>query len=48
MNPVLIKKGIDKAVESVIIELEKITRKLKTKEDKVNIATISANNDREL
>ena len=48
MNPVLIKRGIDKAVENVMIELEKITKKLETKEDKINIATISANNDREL
>jgi chaperonin GroEL (HSP60 family) len=32
----------------VLEELEKITRKIETKEEKINIATISANNDRKL
>jgi chaperonin GroEL len=39
---------MDKAVESVLSELEKITKKIETREDKINIATISANNDKEL
>jgi len=48
MSPTLIKRGMDKAVDVVLSELEKITKKIETKEEKVNIATISANNDREI
>ena len=48
MNPVLLKRGIDYAVGLVNTELDKITKTITTKEEKVNIAKISANNDEEL
>jgi chaperonin GroEL len=48
MNPVLIKRGMDKALEIVLENLNKITKTIKTKEEKINIATISTNNDKEL
>ncbi len=42
-NPMLMKRGIDKAVEAVVAELKK-SRKELTKEDWVKVATISAQN----
>ncbi|MDR0291465.1 MAG: chaperonin GroEL, partial [Elusimicrobium sp.] len=42
-NPTLIKKGIEIAVETVKAELAKMQRPVKTKEEKAQIATISAN-----
>ncbi len=42
-NPVHIKRGIDKAVEAVTEELKKMSKPVKTKEEKAQIATISAN-----
>jgi chaperonin GroEL (HSP60 family) len=48
MNPVLIKRGIDMAVSMIAEELDIIKRELVTREEKENVATISANNDREL
>lgn len=48
MNPVLIKKGMDAATDLVIKQLNSLSREIKTQEDKLNIATISANNDQEL
>ena len=48
MNPILIKKGMDDALQVALKELGKITKKLETREDKVSVATISANNDKEL
>ncbi|MGB2579497.1 chaperonin GroEL [Elusimicrobium simillimum] len=42
-NPTLVKKGIEMAVEAVKAELAKMHRPVKTKEEKAQIATISAN-----
>ncbi len=42
-NPTLVKKGIEQAVETVKEELKKIQRPVKTKQEKAQIATISAN-----
>ena len=44
-NPMAIKRGIDKAVEAVVAELEKLAKKTKGKEEIAQIGTISANND---
>ena len=44
-NPMLVKKGIDKAVEAVVEKLESMTKKLSKKEEMEQVATISANND---
>ncbi len=42
-NPTLVKKGIEKAVEAVKDELKKMQHPVKTKQEKAQIATISAN-----
>lgn len=42
-NPTLVKKGIEKAVEAVKEELKKMQKPVKTKQEKAQIATISAN-----
>jgi len=46
-NSTYIKKGIDKAVAALVEELKKMAKPVKTKEEKTQIATISAN-DREV
>ncbi len=42
-NPTYVKKGIDKAVKAIVAELKKMAKPVKTKEEKEQIATISAN-----
>jgi chaperonin GroEL len=44
-NPMLIKRGLDKAVEVVVEELVKQSKPLKKKEDMARIATISSNDE---
>lgn len=44
-NPILIKRGIDKAVEAVIDELKKMSKETKDKKEIAQVASISANND---
>jgi chaperonin GroEL len=44
-NPIGIKKGIEKAVEVVVSELDKIKKTVSTKKEITQVATISANND---
>src|SRR5580704_8023585 len=41
-NPLAIKRGIEKAVEAAVAELKKMSRKVETKEDIAQVATISA------
>ncbi len=48
INPMGIRRGIDKAVEDTIKELKKNARMIKDKEELAQVATISANNDREI
>ena len=48
MNPMDLKRGIDKAVDAVVKELKNISREVKTKEEIAQVATISANGDREI
>ncbi len=48
MNPMDLKRGIDKAVESVIGEVEKRSRKLKGHQEVAQVGTISANGDTEV
>ena len=45
MNPMSLKRGIDKGVEMVIGELKKISKPIKDKKEITQIGTISANND---
>jgi chaperonin GroEL len=44
-NPLLIKKGIDKAVEMTVAEMEKLVQKVDTPEKIAQVASISANDD---
>ncbi len=46
-NPLAIKRGIDKGVKAIVDELDKIKKKVSTKEEKAQVAAISAN-DKEI
>src|ERR1700741_3641195 len=48
MNPMDLKRGIDKAVEAVTAELVKMSKKVKTNEEIAQVGTISANGEREI
>ena len=48
INPMGIKRGIDKAVEIAVEEIRKAAKEIKDKEEISQVATISANNDREI
>lgn len=45
-NPMDLKRGIDLAVEKVVEQLKKMSRKVESKEQIAQVATISANNDK--
>lgn len=42
-NPMMVRRGIEKAVEAVKGEIKRLAKPVKTKEEKAQIATISAN-----
>ncbi len=44
-NPILIKRGIDKAVEAAVEEIKKLAKKLSGREDIAHVAAISANSE---
>jgi chaperonin GroEL len=48
INPMGIKRGIDKAVELAVEELKKMSKTIKGKEEIAQVASISANNDMEI
>ncbi|MCM8794752.1 MAG: chaperonin GroEL [Candidatus Omnitrophica bacterium] len=48
VNPMALKRGIDRAVEVVVEELKKLSKKVKDKKEIAQVATISANNDAEI
>ena len=48
MNPMDLKRGIDLAVEAVVSDLEKVSRKVQTNAEIAQVGTISANSDREI
>jgi len=48
MNPMELKRGIDVALEATIEELNKMSRKVKSKEQIAQVGRISANNDTEI
>jgi chaperonin GroEL len=48
VNPIQMKTGIEKAVSDIAERLHKMAIKVKNKEDMANVATIAANNDREI
>jgi len=45
-NPMSLKRGIDKAVEAMVVELAKLSKKVEDREQVSQVATISANGDR--
>ena len=47
-NPMLLQRGIQIATEQVVAELEHLSKKVKSKEELTNVATVSANNDPEI
>ncbi len=48
INPMGIKRGIDKAVSLAVKEIANVAKEIKEKEEIAQVATISANNDREV
>jgi chaperonin GroEL len=47
-NPMDLKRGVDLAVERIVQELHSISKEVQTKEEIAQVATISANNDKEI
>jgi len=45
-NPMLMKRGIEKAVEDVTDRLKSMSKEIKKKDEMENVATVAANNDR--
>ena len=47
-NPMLIKRGIEKAVSEIVAHIKSEAKQIKGKEEIAQVATISANNDKEI
>jgi chaperonin GroEL len=47
-NPLDLKRGMEKALKAVVQELEKRSKKVETRQEIAQVATISANNDAEI
>ena len=47
-NPMALQRGIRMATETAVAELERMSKKVKGKEELANVATVSANNDRQI
>src|SRR5437660_8067934 len=48
VNPMLMKRGIEKAVDDIVERLKKMSIPVKNKRDLENVATVAANNDGEI
>ena len=48
MNPMDLKRGIDMAVEAIVNEIRKVSKKVSTNAEIAQVGTISANDDREI
>jgi chaperonin GroEL len=48
LNPMDLKRGIDKAVESVVDDIKKRTKKVSTNDEIAQVGTVSANGDQEV
>ena len=48
MNPMDLKRGVDLAVEAIVKDLEKNSKKVTSNEEIAQVGTISANGDREI
>jgi chaperonin GroEL len=47
-NPMALQRGIQRATQAAVADLERQSKKVKSKEELANVASVSANNDREL
>jgi chaperonin GroEL len=47
-NPMLMKRGIERAVEDIVARLQQMKIDVKTKKDLENVASVASNNDREI
>jgi chaperonin GroEL len=47
-NPMLMKRGIERAVEDIVNKLQSMKIDVKTKKDMENVASVASNNDREI
>jgi chaperonin GroEL len=47
-NPMSLQRGIQLGTEAAVAELERLSKKVKGKDELTNVATVSANNDREI
>lgn len=47
-NPMILKRGIEKAVDTIAFELKKIAQKVEKKDEMVQVASISAHNDKKV
>src|SRR4051794_2352840 len=47
-NPMLMKRGIEKAVEDIVAQLKGMKIDVKTQQDLENVASVASNNDREI
>jgi chaperonin GroEL len=47
-NPMLMKRGIEKAVDDIVARLQKAKIDVKTKKDMENVAAVASNNDHEI
>src|SRR5437764_11677939 len=47
-NPMLMKRGIERAVEDIVAKLKQMKIDVKTQQDLENVASVASNNDREI
>jgi len=47
-NPMALQRGIQMGAEAAVAELERMSKKVKGKEELANVATVSANNDKQI
>src|SRR5437667_6782792 len=47
-NPMALQRGIQLATDAAVAELERMSKKVKSKEELANVGSVSANNDREM
>jgi chaperonin GroEL len=45
-NPMSLKRGIEKGVEAAVAEIERMSKKVKSREDMANVGAVAANGDR--
>src|SRR2546423_6691704 len=48
VNPMLMKRGIEKAVEDIVERLKGMKKDVKSKKDLESVATVASNNDTEI